>query len=123
MSESSWNFPKACPFPKKGTRWDARPIDLFRSSMYAGEPTGKSISTCARLRHRSGHELEAGIRPEGPREVRLRVRTNSGVKVLIGQKHWSVRSGRQLGRRETGWRAAGSERPVHKQDNDELDSA
>src|SRR5258708_4105742 len=61
--------------------------------------------------------------PEGVPEVRLKVRTNSGVKVLIGQKHWSVRSGRQLGRRETGWRAAGSERPVHKQDNDGLDSA
>jgi hypothetical protein len=61
--------------------------------------------------------------PEGSEEVRLRVRNNSGVKVLIGQKHWSVRSGRQLRRRETGWRAAGSERPVHKQNNDELDSA
>jgi hypothetical protein len=55
--------------------------------------------------------------------VRLKVRTNNGVKVLIGQKHWSVRSGRQLRRRETGWRAAGSERPVHKQNDDELDSA
>jgi MFS family permease len=43
--------------------------------------------------------------------------------VPIGQKHWSVRSGRQLRRREAGWRAAGSERPVHKQNNDELDSA
>jgi len=62
-------------------------------------------------------------RRHGGGGVRLRVRTNSGVKVLIGQKHWSVRSGRQLRRRETGWRAAGSERPVHKQDNDELDSA
>jgi hypothetical protein len=60
---------------------------------------------------------------EGAREVRLKVRTNSEVKVLIGQKHWSVRSGRQLRRRETGWRAAGSERPVHKQNDDELDSA
>jgi hypothetical protein len=57
------------------------------------------------------------------RGVRLRVRTNNGVKVLIGQKHWSVRSGRQLRRRETGWRAAESERPVHKENNDELDSA
>ena len=55
--------------------------------------------------------------------VRLRVRTNSRVKVPIGQKHWSVRSGRQLRRREAGWRAAGSERPVHKQNHDELDSA
>jgi hypothetical protein len=34
--------------------------------------------------------------------VRLKVRTNNGVKVLIGQKHWSVRSGRQLRRRERG---------------------
>ena len=55
--------------------------------------------------------------------MRLKVRTNNGVKVLIGQKHWSARSGRQLRRRETGWGAAGSERPVHKQNNDELDSA
>ena len=55
--------------------------------------------------------------------VRLRVRTNHGVKVLIGQKHWSVRSRRQRRRREAGWGAAGSERPVHKQNNDELDSA
>jgi hypothetical protein len=61
--------------------------------------------------------------PEGVPEVRLRVRNNNAVKVLIGQKHWSVRSGRQLRRRETGWRAAESERPVHKQNNDELDSA
>ena len=59
---------------------------------------------------------------EAVKEVRLRVRTNSRVEVPIGQKHWSVRSGRQLRRREAGWRAAGSERPVHKQ-NDELDSA
>jgi hypothetical protein len=50
---------------------------------------------------------------EVPGNVRLRVRTNSRVKVPIGQKYWSVRSGRQLRRRETGWRAAGSERPVH----------
>jgi hypothetical protein len=56
-------------------------------------------------------------------DVRLRVRANSEVKVLIGQKHWSVGSGRQLRRREAGWRAAGSERPVHKQNNVELDSA
>jgi hypothetical protein len=61
--------------------------------------------------------------PEGTPGVRLRVRTNSRAKVPIGQKHWSVRSGRQLRRREAGWRAAGSERPVHKQNNDELDSA
>ena len=61
------------------------------------------------------------ISAEGAVDVRLRVRTNSGVKVPIGQKHWSVRSGRQLRRRETGWGAAGSERPVHKQNNDELD--
>ena len=27
----------------------------------------------------------------GLQEVRLRARTNSGVKVLIVQKHWSVR--------------------------------
>ena len=60
---------------------------------------------------------------EGVRGVRLRVRNNNGVKVLIGQKHWSVGSGRQLGRRETGWRAAESERAVHKQNNAELDSA
>jgi len=60
---------------------------------------------------------------ERGRGVRLRVRTNSRVKVPIGQKHWSVRSGRQLRRREAGWRAAGSERPVHKQNDDELDSA
>ena len=53
--------------------------------------------------------------PEGTGGVRLRVRNNNGVKVLIGKKHWSVRSGRQLGRRETGWRAAESERAVHKQ--------
>jgi hypothetical protein len=46
-------------------------------------------------------------------DVRLRVRTNSRVKVPIGQKYWSVRSGRQLRRREAGWKAAGSERPVH----------
>ena len=55
--------------------------------------------------------------------VRLKVRTNSRVEVPIGQKHWSVRSGRQLRRREAGWRAAGSERPVRKQNNVELDSA
>jgi len=61
--------------------------------------------------------------PKGAEGVRLRVRTNSGVKVLIGQKHWSVRSGRQLRRRETGWRAAESERAVHKQNTAELDSA
>ena len=30
---------------------------------------------------------------------------NNGVKVPFGQKHWSVRSGRQLRRRETGWGA------------------
>jgi len=30
--------------------------------------------------------------PEGTGGVRLRVRTNNEVKVLIGQKHWSVRS-------------------------------
>jgi hypothetical protein len=30
---------------------------------------------------------------------------NNGVKVLIGQQHWPVRSGRQLRRRETGWGA------------------
>jgi hypothetical protein len=63
------------------------------------------------------------ISAEGAVDVRLRVRTNSGVKVPIGQKHWSVRSGRQLRRRETGWRAAGSERPVHKPNKVELDSA
>ena len=34
------------------------------------------------------------LHAEGVREVRLRVRTNSGVRVPIGQKHWSVRSGR-----------------------------
>jgi hypothetical protein len=45
-------------------------------------------------------------RPEGTTGVRLRVRTNNRVKVPIGQKHWSVRSGRQLRRREAGWRAA-----------------
>ena len=56
-------------------------------------------------------------------QVRLRVRTNSRVRVPMGQKHWSVRSGRQLRRRETGWRAAGSERPVHNQNNGELDTA
>ena len=55
--------------------------------------------------------------------MRLKVRTNSRVEVPIGQKHWSVRSGRQLRRREAGWRATGSERPVHKQNNVELDSA
>jgi hypothetical protein len=44
--------------------------------------------------------------PERAREVRLRVRTNNRVEVPIGQKHWSVRSGRQLRRREAGWRAA-----------------
>jgi hypothetical protein len=66
--------------------------------------------------------LESILR-EAAEEVRLKVRTNSEVKVLIGQKHWSVRSGRQLRRRETRWRAAGSERPVHKENNDELDSA
>jgi hypothetical protein len=55
--------------------------------------------------------------------VRLRVRTNSRVKVPIGQKHWSVRSGRPLRRREAGWGAAGSEGPVHNQNDDELDSA
>ena len=46
---------------------------------------------------------------EVPGMVRLKVRTNNRVKVPIGQKHWSVRSRRQLRRRETGWRAAGSE--------------
>src|SRR5271170_3798072 len=55
--------------------------------------------------------------------VRLKVRTNSRVKVPIGQKHWSVRSGRQLRRREARWRATGSERPVHKQNKVELHSA
>ena len=47
--------------------------------------------------------------------MRLKVRTNSRVKVPIGREHWPVRSRRQLRRREAGWRAAGSKRPVHKQ--------
>ena len=46
---------------------------------------------------------------EVPGIVRLKVRTNNRVKVPIGQKRWSVRSRRQLRRRETGWGAAGSE--------------
>ncbi len=62
-------------------------------------------------------------RCEAPRDVRLRVRTNRGVEVPIGQQHWPVRSGRQLRRREAGWGAAGSERPVDKQNHVELDSA
>ena len=55
--------------------------------------------------------------------MRLKVRANSEVEVLIGQQHWAVGSRRQLRRRETGWGATGSKRPVHKQDNVELDSA
>jgi hypothetical protein len=70
-----------------------------------------------------GNSVKDSTVPERTIEVRLKVRTNNGVKVLIGQKHWTVRSGRQLRRREAGWRAAGSERPVHKQNDDELDSA
>jgi hypothetical protein len=37
--------------------------------------------------------------PERAGDVRLKVRTNNRVKVPIGQKHWSVRSRRQLRRR------------------------
>src|SRR5258708_10866401 len=62
-------------------------------------------------------------RCEAPRDVRLRVRTNRGVEVPIGQQHWPVRSGRQLRRREAGGGAAGSEIQVHKQNPVELDSA
>jgi hypothetical protein len=72
------------------------------------------------MAYRRDGELGGATRqlcPERTGAVRLKVRTNNGVKVLIGQKHWSVRSGRQLRRRETGWRAAGSERPVHKQND------
>jgi hypothetical protein len=56
-----------------------------------------------------------GFCREAAIDVRLRVRTNSGVEVPIGQEHWPVGSRRQLRRRETGWGAAGSEGPVHKQ--------
>ena len=53
---------------------------------------------------------EGGAAPSRPYPyVRLKVRTNNRVKVPIGQEHWSVRSRRQLRRRETGWGAAGSE--------------
>src|ERR1700746_1202360 len=83
----------------------------------AWEPVGLE----SRSLHQAG--LWGRFRSEGSWEVRLRVRTKSGVKVPIGQKHWSVRSGRQLRRRETGWGAAGSERAVHKHNNAELDSA
>src|SRR6266446_10688916 len=86
---------------------------------------GRALGACRILNARVSVIMDIG-RGEGAkrrRDVRLRVRTNNEVKVLIGQKHWSVRSRRQLRRRETGWRAAGSERPVHKQNNDELDSA
>jgi len=35
---------------------------------------------------------------EAVKDVRLKVRTNNWVKVPIGQKHWSVRSRKQLRR-------------------------
>jgi len=38
------------------------------------------------------------LRRKALRDVRLRVRTNSGVEVPIGQEHWPARSGRQLRR-------------------------
>src|SRR6266481_4838425 len=44
------------------------------------------VSACRRV------GVSACITPKGVQEVRLRVRNNSGVKFLIGQKHWSVRS-------------------------------
>src|SRR5258707_15457617 len=62
-------------------------------------------------------------RCEAPRDVRLRVRTNRGVEVPIGQQHWPVRSGRQLRRREAGGGAAGGERPGQKKKHVELASA
>jgi hypothetical protein len=61
--------------------------------------------------------------PKWPKKVRLKVRANSKGESPYRTEDWSVRSGRQLRRREAGWRAAGSERPVRNQNNDELDSA
>src|SRR5258708_20137938 len=71
----------------------------------------------------SRQNVPSGEGAKRRKDVRLRVRTNSGVEVPIGQQHWPVRSGRQLRRREAGGGAAGSERPVHKQNHVELDSA
>ena len=71
----------------------------------------------------SRQNVPSGEGAKRRKDVRLRVRTNSGVEVPIGQQHWPVRRGRQLRRREAGWGAAGSERPVHKQNHVELDSA
>jgi hypothetical protein len=61
--------------------------------------------------------------------VRLRVHTNSEVKVPTGQgtgpKHsgLAVRNRRKLRHREMGWEATGDELPVHKQDHAEHDTA
>src|ERR1700751_4788352 len=111
--------------PRRKTREEGRK-EVGVGSQYPDFFRNRDCSKIVRRKPQGGIRRSTGVsrlRPEGPWEVRLKVRTNSEVKVLIGQKHWSVRSGRQLRRRETGWRAAGSERPVHKQNDDELDSA
>ena len=46
--------------------------------------------------------FQKGRQPVRRTVVRLRVRTNNRMEVPIGQKYWSVRSGRQLRRREAG---------------------
>ena len=57
----------------------------------------------------SRQNVPSGEGAKRRKDVRLRVRTNSGVEVPIGQQHWPVRSGRQLRRRE-----AGGEQPEAK---------
>ena len=62
---------------------ETRPLAEFRIQ----EPEFRMESTLA-------WSLVTIIRPNGPGEVRLKVRTNRRVKVLSGREHWPVRSGR-----------------------------
>jgi hypothetical protein len=108
--------------PLSDQQWDCRSvISIINVIIIAFRVAAKEQGLVWRV-GQAGQLPDSAEQPKRPlmqsesakrrQDVRLRVRTNSRVRVPVGQKHWSVRSGRQVRRREVGG-AAGSERLVH----------